>query len=358
MTNTSTNNNGDPSVPGGEFQRQSPLSEAWQTITDLVNAYDSVVPELQLQELEARVLYDASPLIAVAGESIEQCAELELDEIYELCFDDASSADHSLVDANSCEECLTIDANAFEDSSVPVDMVSRQLVVIDERIEGFETLVADITGNESAATAYDVLVVGRDENGFELVSDYLNGLTSYGAIHLVGHGNDNQIQLGSENLSTDTFARYESELQNWNQGLEADADILLYGCEVASSEQGQELVDQISAITGADVAASDDLTGNADLGGDWEFEYTVGLVQTDVVFTSQIQADYQGVFATFEVDTLADVVDAGDGLTSLREAIIAVNDGAGGDTIMLGAGTHALSSMSGTGDEARGPRHK
>ena len=87
-------------------------------------------------------------------------------------------------------------------------------------------------------------------------------------------------------------------MSSWSSGLSDGADILIYGCEVASSSDGQSLVDQIGEWTGADVAASDDLTGNSALGGDWDFEYIVGTVETELVFSLDVQANWIGLLAT------------------------------------------------------------
>ena len=55
-------------------------------------------------------------------------------------------------------------------------------------------------------------------------------------------------------------------------------DILLYGCDLASGVEGVALVDQLAGIVGADVAASDDLTGATEKGGDWDLEYSTGPI--------------------------------------------------------------------------------
>ena len=57
------------------------------------------------------------------------------------------------------------------------------------------------------------------------------------------------------------------------------------------------------------------------------------------------------LLSSITVDTTTDVIDAGDGLTSLREAIIAANALAGDDTIILGSGVFTL-SIAGTGESA------
>ncbi|WP_075086540.1 tandem-95 repeat protein [Mariniblastus fucicola] len=324
----------------------------------MVTAYDAQSSDLELQSLEARVLYDASPLLAVAGENLEP-NELDFDEIAELCFDESLA--HPAAAADEVNECLVVDAHVFEESPAHVETMSRQLVVIDQRIDGFEALVKDITSDGDGSIAYDVLVVEENQSGIELISSYLNGLSTYGAVHIVGHGSQDRIQLGSEDLGSESLVQYETALKGWSQGLATNADILIYGCEVAASEEGQDLVDQISAITGADVAASDDLTGHESLDGDWEFEYIVGSIETDVVFSSVIQAEYRGTFATVTVDSTVDAVtgdtssianliadDGGDGI-SLREAIIAANADSAADTIYLGSGVHAL-TLSGSGN--------
>jgi len=56
-------------------------------------------------------------------------------------------------------------------------------------------------------------------------------------------------------------------------------DILLYGCDVAQGEIGQAFIEQLAQLTGADVAASTDLTGAAALGGDWVLEAQAGVVE-------------------------------------------------------------------------------
>lgn len=61
-------------------------------------------------------------------------------------------------------------------------------------------------------------------------------------------------------------------MQGWAQHLAADADILLYGCDIAQGEAGQALVTELARLTGADIAASTNTTGSAEQGGDWVLE--------------------------------------------------------------------------------------
>ena len=98
-----------------------------------------------------------------------------------------------------------------------------------------------------------------------------------------------------------------------------------------------------------DVAGSIDDTGNTRFGGDWILEFATGTIETENPFSNKALADWYGKLAVIVVTTFNDVVNAGDGLISLREAIIQVNAGSGGDTIELAVGTYVL-SRTGTGE--------
>ncbi len=53
----------------------------------------------------------------------------------------------------------------------------------------------------------------------------------------------------------------------------------------------------ISALTGADVAASIDATGNAKLGGNWDLEYSTGKIESAVAFSVDVQQNWGGLLA-------------------------------------------------------------
>ena len=198
-----------------------------------------------------------------------------------------------------------------------------------------------------------VVLIDSQSDGVDQISDYLSRHTGIESIHIVSHGTDGEVRLGNTVLNANTLDAYAGQIAAWSSSLTSSADILFYGCDLAATEDGQLVIEALSELTGADINASDDLTGHADLGGDWDLEYVVGHIETDVVFSVQVQHDWVWTLATVEVDILADVVDATDGKTSLREAIIAVNDGDGGDTIELSlSGIYKLSITSGSGDEA------
>ncbi|MFX5046110.1 DUF4347 domain-containing protein, partial [Acinetobacter baumannii] len=79
--------------------------------------------------------------------------------------------------------------------------------------------------------------------------------------------------------------------------LNPDGDLLLYGCEVAG-DAGQSFVTALAGISGADVAASNDLTGSSALGGNWTLETKVGSIETAAAFSDASLARYDGLLVT------------------------------------------------------------
>ncbi|MCZ0901261.1 DUF4347 domain-containing protein, partial [Microcoleus sp. HI-ES] len=142
-------------------------------------------------------------------------------------------------------------------------------------------------------------------------------------VHVFSHGNSGSLQLGSTTLNSDNLSQYESQLQGWRNALSDQADILLYGCDVAAGS-GSDFVDRLGELTGADIAASTDRTGR---GGNWNLEFAKGDIEAPLALTPEAMADYQGTLATI---TVTNSNDSGPG--SLRDAIASA---AAGDTIQF-----------------------
>ncbi|MEG4329447.1 DUF4347 domain-containing protein, partial [Microcoleus sp. herbarium5] len=56
-----------------------------------------------------------------------------------------------------------------------------------------------------------------------------------------------------------------------------------------------QFLQRLSELTGADIAASANGTGNAALGGDWELEVQTGLIETPIPFNANTLKTYKGV---------------------------------------------------------------
>ena len=145
----------------------------------------------------------------------------------------------------------------------------------------------------------EVVLLDPMQDGVEQISQILLSKNSdIKSVHIVSHGAAGSLPLGASYLGLDNLNNYAGELQNWASALTPDADILLYGCEVADGQTGLNFVQQLSQLTGADVAASDDLTGSAALNGDWDLEVKTGSIEAPLVFQFGAMQTYNSVLAS------------------------------------------------------------
>ena len=182
---------------------------------------------------------------------------------------------------------------------------SETLLIIDARVADHQSLLADLPGNVT------VRVIGVEESGIAVISEALAEGGDFDAVHIVSHGSAGALSLGSDAIRNDTLAGQSEALQGWAQHLAADADILLYGCDIAQGEAGQALVTELARLTGADIAASANATGSAEQGGDWVLERQTGRIEA----ASLSGVGFAGLLAA---PTLKDVAPA-DAPTSVGE---------------------------------------
>ncbi|NEU80298.1 DUF4347 domain-containing protein [Nostoc sp. UIC 10630] len=169
--------------------------------------------------------------------------------------------------------------------------VGKQIVFIDPSVEDYQNLLAGVAAN------IEIVLLDGNQDGVSQMGEFLAQQNNVSAVHVVTHGQPGIVQLGTTQLSSDNLAEYGSQLQGWADALAEDADILFYGCNLAQGAQGKAFVDELSWLTGADVAASNDLTGAASRGGDWDLEINEGEIGAPVVFDSATLQTYDGLLA-------------------------------------------------------------
>jgi hypothetical protein len=219
----------------------------------------------------------------------------------------------------------------------------REIVFFDENLADYRQLIADLERRDNNRN-FEVVELKSDRNGIEQVSEILSERSNLAAVHFITHGADGQINIGSTFLNSTALQQNIDAISSWGKALTETGDILFYGCDIAAGSDGQGLLRTIADLTGADVAASDDLTGNAQSGGDWDLEYVKGSIETDVALSPEAQHNWSGVLATF---TVTNTTNSGAG--SLRQAMIDANANAGADSItfnIAGTGTHTIAPTS------------
>jgi Ca2+-binding RTX toxin-like protein len=153
----------------------------------------------------------------------------------------------------------------------------KALYVFDSGIPDLQKLLAGLGADQRVA----ILDSGSD--GVLQLADALSGESGLDAIHLFSHGSAGSLWLGSTVLDQANLSGYSAALAQIGSALSDSGDLLLYGCDVAQGNSGREFIEQLAAATGADVAASTNLTGATALGGDWVLEFSNGSVDTATV---------------------------------------------------------------------------
>ncbi len=216
-----------------------------------------------------------------------------------------------------------------------------ELVVVDLSIPDADLMVDDLLAQRDAGRAIEVLRIAADDDGFARIGSALLGRSGITAVHVLSHGSSQGLQIGAARLDAAGLGARADALSSWRAALSDDADLLFYGCDLAATEAGQALLDAIAALTGADVAASSDLTGSADAGGNWVLEYHPGVIETALAPSLAARLQWTGVLANYNANPAV-----ADGLAgSLRAAINSANSNPGADTITLLAGSHNLTTV-------------
>ncbi|MCJ9429439.1 DUF4347 domain-containing protein [Kordiimonas marina] len=208
----------------------------------------------------------------------------------------------------------------------------HDIVVIDTSVSDYQSLLAGVNPNA------EVILIDGTSHGIADLAAQLAGRTGISSITILSHGSVGEFQLGTDVVNSDTLASYTSELAAIGKSLTADGDLLLYGCDVGQSGQGMAFIDNVASITGADVAASNDLTGAADKGGDWVLEVATGTIESKAAFDG-LRTDF--------TSTLALTIGTKDFGTSIS---ILATDSAGPVANVGGSGLSASYSGSSTMD--------
>ena len=140
--------------------------------------------------------------------------------------------------------------------------VTRAIVFLESRITGYESLIAGL------GPGTEWFLVDTTEDGFVQIQRDLVGYTDFDATFIISHGEPRTLCLGNTTQISDIIQNYKTDLERIGASLSSEGDILLYGCDVVSSDAVKDFVQDLAATTGADVAASNDfsvLSGDADL---------------------------------------------------------------------------------------------
>ncbi|MDY7023401.1 MAG: DUF4347 domain-containing protein, partial [Cyanobacteriota bacterium] len=178
--------------------------------------------------------------------------------------------------------------------------MKTQLLFIDSAIENSQYFTQDLHPE------VDAFILSTSTDFIKKITEIIAQYSQIKALHLVSHGEDSQLQLGQTYLNSNTLKTYSSLLRKWYQFLVPNAELLLYGCNIAQTSKGQAFVQQLSQLTGTQIAASRHPVGNPQLGGSWDLDYHTQPIKTPIPFSQKTQNTYPNILATFEVSQSTD----------------------------------------------------
>jgi hypothetical protein len=144
------------------------------------------------------------------------------------------------------------------------------IVFIDASLSDYQTLQAGIIEGVKS------VIISPEQDGIEQISQILQQHPHITTIHILSHGSPGCLYLGNSQLNLTNIHNYTQQLQQWQP-----QNILLYGCNVAAGDAGEEFIHKLHQITTATISASTTKTGNAALGGNWQLE--VNIPATDEI---------------------------------------------------------------------------
>ncbi len=172
-------------------------------------------------------------------------------------------------------------------SSLRYELETTEVLFIDANVSDYQSLIAGVK------LGIKVVILDSAKDGVVQITEVLQN-ANYQLVHIVSHGSPGCLYLGNSQLSLNTLNNYTEQLQQWfiNKNQES---LLLYGCNVAAGDAGEEFVQKLHELTKVNIAASTTKTGNALLGGNWSLESTLGIVTPTLAFKKEVLETYSFV---------------------------------------------------------------
>ncbi|MHC4886053.1 MAG: DUF4347 domain-containing protein, partial [Planctomycetota bacterium] len=248
---------------------------------------------LRITPLEERIVLDAAGL---PGDVDQQDAQ-EAQSVQEMIEAEAQDA----APAENAEAESAADPNA--DSNDPEAMLDAEgdavrVLAISSNAGDAEALAAAAMGN--VMTVLFDAETGTPESVLDQIQDALDGQQADSiafATHSAGNGG---FTLTHDAIVNENTLFGDARLTQFWEGIGAllddDGRIDLLACNLTDSVAGESLVADLEALTGHEVAASDDVTGNVH-SGDWMLEMgNIDLLQT--YFDGDAISQFAGRLAT------------------------------------------------------------
>ncbi|MEO1615247.1 MAG: DUF4347 domain-containing protein, partial [Planctomycetota bacterium] len=187
---------------------------------------------------------------------------------------------------------------------------SHHLVIVDSDFADESALLSTI---DSGA---DFVVLDAQRDPLTQVTEILAQRRELASIHLLSHASEGVLKLAGQRVDAETLSEQSDVIRSWRRSFTDGADLLLYGCDLAASEDGRFFVQELGRLTGLDVAASTNKTGSslhldhspAVQTSDWELEYSRGVIEPNTVLNHRA-LEQLDVMLSIEIYAAGDIGD-------------------------------------------------
>ena len=181
--------------------------------------------------------------------------------------------------------------------SVDSNASIQHLVIIDGAVEDISDLIIGVSSRQ-------VLLLDSQENGIQQISEILSQYQDLQSVEIISYCNATTLQLGNTGLDRSTLSTYADDVRSWGDALAPGGDLLVWGCSPDAGDAGDAgeveatFAQQLSDLTGADVALFDDVTDSPQSDEDWTFGRTIGSIEAESALDEEAIARYQHQWET------------------------------------------------------------
>jgi uncharacterized delta-60 repeat protein len=187
------------------------------------------------------------------------------------------------------DNILDLNIHAQQRSIIP-SYTPEVLVVFDRQITDLDLLY---TALQPGSIGY---TIESDQDAIDKITTLLSQ-TGAKQLAIVAHGEAGIVKIGANSIDLQQLQTRAPQLQEWCLDR-----ILLYSCEVAKGDRGQQFIRQLSTAIGAKIAASATKIGNRQFGGNWDLTDNFDEITANLVFQQGLLSAYRAVLKAGDLD--------------------------------------------------------
>ena len=143
-------------------------------------------------------------------------------------------------------------SNRNQNNSMNNNIATNNASLANKRILFIDSQVADCNFLVSGVVpGIETVILDCHQDGIMQIFEIVDRQSALTSIHIVAHGCPGCLYLGNSRLSLDTLNRYQAQLRSWSV-----SEVLIYGCNVAVGDAGEEFITKIHQLIGGEIAAS------------------------------------------------------------------------------------------------------